>query len=81
MENELRRHLLSVAAMYAAAAQCALSTVSRRCRNDSSFFERIADPSKSFTVKTYDEVIAWFRENWPDGAEEPAPIRIEQPAA
>jgi hypothetical protein len=77
MENELRSHLLAIAARYASAASCALSTVSRRCRNDSSFFERIADARKSFTVRTYDEVIAWFDENWPEGAAKPPLFRSE----
>ncbi|BCB21163.1 hypothetical protein OCUBac02_40570 [Bosea sp. ANAM02] len=81
MENEFRSHLLAVAALYASAAGCALSTVSRRCRNDSSFFERIADPAKSFTARTYDEVVTWFEMNWPEGAPKPPPLRIEQPAA
>lgn len=80
MENELRSHLLAIAALYASSAKCALSTVSRRCRNDSSFFERIADPTKSFTVKTYDEVITWFDENWPEGAAKPRLFRSEQVA-
>jgi hypothetical protein len=71
METELRTFLLSVAAAYAAAGGCALSTVARRCRNDSSFFERIADPQKSFTARTFDEVMAWFDQNWPDGKERP----------
>ena len=81
MENELRQHLLYVAGRYSELANCALSTVSRRCRNDSSFFERISDPSKSFTVKTYDEVIAWFAANWPESAPRPALFRTDQPAA
>ena len=71
METELRNFLLRIAAAYAADAGCALSTVGRRCRNDSSFFQRIADPTKSFTARTFDEVIEWFEANWPDGAERP----------
>ncbi|MGF7051903.1 hypothetical protein GGC47_001068 [Bosea sp. OAE752] len=71
IEHDLRLYLLQVANQYAGATDAALSTVARRCRNDSSFFKRIADPSQSFTVKTFDEVIAWFRDNWPADREMP----------
>jgi hypothetical protein len=71
MENELRTILLRTAQAYASATACALSTVSRRCRNDSSFFVRIADPTKSFTARTFDEVMAWFDSEWPVGKEKP----------
>jgi hypothetical protein len=71
MENELRAILLETAQAYASANGCALSTVSRRCRNDSSFFVRIADPTKSFTARTFDEVMGWFDSEWPEGGEKP----------
>lgn len=67
MENELRHQLLAVSAAFAQAEQCGLSMVSRRCRNDSGFFHRLADESKSFTARTFDEVMRWFSEHWPDG--------------
>jgi hypothetical protein len=79
MEHDLRQFLLQIAAQYAGAADCAMSTVSRRCRNDSSFFERIADPSKSFTARTFDEVIAWFDENWPSGKTKPSFVLPAKP--
>jgi len=71
MENELRAILLETAHAYAAADACAMSTISRRCRNDSGFFARITDPSKSFTVRTYDEVMGWFVVHWPEGKSKP----------
>lgn len=74
MEAELRRSLRAVANAFAEANGCALSTVSRRCRNDSGFFHRLADPSKSFTARTFDEVMQWFSTNWPDGSEWPGVI-------
>lgn len=75
MESQLRHIRLSIAARYARDAGCALSTVSRRCRNDSAFFDRISDRSKSFTVKTFDEVLAWFNANWPEGKAKPGALR------
>jgi hypothetical protein len=71
MENELRTILLETAQSYASVNACALSTVSRRCRNDSSFFVRIADPTKSFTARTFDEVMGWFDANWTAGKDKP----------
>lgn len=71
MENDLRLILLQMANSFAEADGCGLSMVSRRCRNDSGFFSRIRDPQKSFTVRTFDEVMRWFSVNWPEGAEWP----------
>jgi hypothetical protein len=71
MENELRNFLLLIARQYAEAAGCALSTVARRCRNDKAFFVRIANADGSFTVRTFDEVVAWFDANWPEGHDKP----------
>lgn len=71
MENELRDFLVAKGRQYAEAANCALSTVGRRCRNDSAFFNRIACGDGSFTVRTFDEVIGWFDENWPADSEKP----------
>jgi hypothetical protein len=71
MENELRTILLETASSFANASECAMSTFSRRCRNDSGFFARITDPTKSFTARTFDEVMAWFEDNWPEGKDKP----------
>lgn len=75
MENELRSILLTTAEAYASAADCGLSTVSRRCRSEAGFFTRIAEPGKSFTARTFDEVMVWFATNWPEGADLPAHLR------
>lgn len=74
MENDLRRILLDTASAYASAAGCAVSTIARRCKNDSAFFERLKDTTKSFTVRTYDEVMGWFMTNWPDGKDRPVDL-------
>ena len=79
MENDLRSSLIAVAEAFAAAEGCALSTVSRRCRNDSAFFRRIADVGKSFTLRTFDEVMQWFSDNWPGDAD--WPIGVARPSA
>lgn len=71
MERELREFLISVAQQYAAVTGVALSGVGRRCRKDSSFFTRIASSDGSFTARTFDEVVAWFDANWPEGHPKP----------
>ncbi|MBY3382184.1 hypothetical protein [Rhizobium laguerreae] len=71
MENELRFTLLETASTFAKACGCALSTVSRRVKNDAAFFSRIKDTSKTFTARTFDEVMLWFAENWPAGKQMP----------
>ncbi|KQT03188.1 MULTISPECIES: hypothetical protein [unclassified Rhizobium] len=71
MENELRKILLTTASEFASVERCAISTVSRRVKNDATFFTRIADKSKSFTARTFDEVMLWFAENWPADQQRP----------
>jgi hypothetical protein len=81
MENTLRASLVATADAFALAENCALSTVSRRCRNDSAFFRRIADVEKSFTLRTFDEVMQWFSDNWPPGHEWPDGVDRPQVSA
>lgn len=71
MENELRSHLLTCASAFAAARGIEKATVGRLAANDWGFFERIADPSKAFTARTYDKVMDWFSANWPGDASWP----------
>jgi hypothetical protein len=78
MESNLRQTLISLAVNFAGFEGCALSTVSRRCRNDSGFFHRLSDPTKSFTVRTFDEVVQWFSKNWPVESEWPS--GVDRPA-
>jgi hypothetical protein len=66
MENELRKILLDTACAFAKASDCAVSTVSRRVKNNPNFFSRIEDTTTSFTLRTYDEVMRWFASNWPE---------------
>ncbi|WP_267550430.1 hypothetical protein [Rhizobium rhizogenes] len=71
MENEFRTTLLETAAAFAKADGCALSTISRRVKNDAAFFTRIQDTSKSFTLRTFDEVMLWFADNWAEDKQMP----------
>ena len=71
MEKLLRSTLIETAGVFAANAGCAVSTISRQIKNDPNFFSRLADPTKSFTARTYDEVMRWFADQWPAGSQMP----------
>lgn len=71
MEKELRKTLMETAVAFAKASDCAVSTVSRRVKNDPNFFSRLSDPTKSFTARTFDEVMRWCADNWPEGKQLP----------
>jgi hypothetical protein len=78
MESELANHLITLGQTYGSAKKLGLATVGRLCAADGRFFSRI-DDGKTFTVKKYDEVVAWFDRNWP--AELVWPEAIRRPVA
>lgn len=73
MEAELKSNLLAVGALFASATGLAPSTVGMRVARDARFFDRLND-GKGFTVKTYDSVLCWFSENWPQGIAWPVDV-------
>ncbi|GJE54544.1 hypothetical protein [Methylobacterium thuringiense] len=66
MERELAAHLLLVAQAFADEKDLSLTTLGRLAAWDGRFFENIADPSKTFTARKYDEVLAYFSAHWPE---------------
>lgn len=77
MENELRSNLLACATLYAEKREIGLSTLGRLAAGDWRFFDNLNKDDKTFTARKYDEVLAWFSRNWPDGTE--WPHGIERP--
>ncbi|ADH91767.1 conserved hypothetical protein [Ancylobacter novellus DSM 506] len=73
MEQALREHLLSCFSVFVEARGITSATVGRLAAGDWRFFRRLADGT-NFTVRKYDEVMAWFSTNWPAGAEWPAKV-------
>jgi hypothetical protein len=71
MENELRKTLLETAASFAKASDCAVSTISKRLMNDPNFFARLNDTSRTFTARTFDDVMKKCAANWPEGKQLP----------
>lgn len=89
IEPKLRAHLLDLADAYAAAEGIKLATVSERAARDHKFLARLknggsnradAEPS-TFTVRRYDDAMAWFRDNWPKGTPWPAGVPRPKVAA
>lgn len=80
MEAELANHLIVLGSQYAKARGIEESTVGRLCAADGRFFARIRE-GKTFTAKKYDEVVGWFRENWPSDVAWPIPAPSEKESA
>lgn len=80
MEQELARHLAALAERFGSVRKLEESTVGRMCAADGRFFSRLRD-GKTFTAKKYDEVVAWFDENWPEFVawpdDVPRPVKAE----
>lgn len=80
METQLANHLLALSEAFCSARELGETTVGRHCAADSRFFARIRS-GKTFTAKKYDEVVAWFSSNWPDGSDWPRGVPRPQEAA
>ena len=68
MSQTLRRDLQVLFAAYTSLSPMSEATIAARAAGDWRFFDRLSDPSKTFTVKKYEEIIDWFAESWPDAA-------------
>jgi hypothetical protein len=68
-EPFMRDTMLTAARAWAKVHRAKLATASWKAFGDSSFFGRLAVGSGSFTVRKYDEVMAWFEDpkNWKTG--------------
>ena len=79
METELRSHLLDTVAAFAGLTGFEQSTIAQRAAGDWRFFERIRDGG-SFNIKTYDKVMLWFHQNWPEAKRWPKGVPRPKPA-
>jgi hypothetical protein len=78
MEAELKAHMVKVGTRFSVATGLASSTVGMRVARDGRFFDRLTD-GRGFTVKTYDNVLQWFSDHWPDNAEWPRDVPRPEP--
>lgn len=73
MEKELVSNLNAVFEAFSAASKLKASTIWARAVGDARFMDRLSSGA-SFTIKTYDNAIKWFSDNWPQGAVWPANV-------
>ncbi len=73
MEESARADLMLLAARFSDVEGISLQAVGLRALKDNTFFRRIAQGS-GFNVRTYDRLVVWFSENWPDGAKWPTEV-------
>jgi hypothetical protein len=74
MEETLRLHLATCVAAFERLTGITPQSVGKRALNDNTFFRRVVDQGQGFTVKTYDEVMRWFDENWPEDTDWPGDV-------
>lgn len=78
VEPILRQNLLRLADAFIAGRKASggrkigVSTLSRLAHNDPWFFDRLSRGEIGFTARKYDEVVEWFKTNWPEGVAWPA---------
>ena len=77
MEETLRHQLAQCLSLYESLTGVKPSAVSRRAVNDARFVDRVL-AGEGFTVRTYDKVVQWLSDhwpdaNWPEGVPRPAP--------
>lgn len=73
MEEILRQQLIAAAQAFEAASGMTMPTIGRRALNDNTLLARLA-AGQGFTVKTYDRLMSWLSQNWPDGTEWPESV-------
>jgi hypothetical protein len=78
MEDTLRTHLVDLTRVFGDATKLSAATVGKRALNDNTVLARISAGDMGFNIRTYDRLVRWFADNWPDGAEWPADV--ERPA-
>lgn len=73
MEAELKAMLSAVGAEFSRATGRKPSGVWASAAKDARFMKRLED-GQTFTVKVFDNAMAWFSANWPDGATWPTNV-------
>lgn len=81
MEETLRTNLIDLAHRFEMATRVSLPTIGKRALNDNTVFSRLEAAKIGFGIRTYDKLVAWFSENWPEGAEWPANVERMTTAA
>lgn len=64
-DTDLREVLLQRASRFSDVTGASLSAIARCAVNDSAFFVRLAK-GRNFTVGTYQRVMSWLDQRWPE---------------
>lgn len=72
----MKDDLLSLVEAYCSATSLSEARVASLAYGSGTFFSRIRN-GRTFTAVTYDRLIQWFSDNWPDNATWPE--SVEQP--
>lgn len=71
MDHEIsdicRDNILTLARAFADHRQLKFTSASSMCHGDPKFLNKLSRRQGSVTTRKYDEVIGWFKENWPEG--------------
>ena len=79
MESQLRGNLRTLFEAFVPVSPMRETTISSKASGDWRFFDRLDDPTRTFTVRKYTEIVQWFFNNWPAGL--PWPVGVERPQA
>ena len=85
MKTQLLRHLTACASAYGHENNLSQRDVAALALGDRIFFERVENPEKTFTIRTYDRGMRWFSSHWPSALawplDVPRPTILESVAA
>lgn len=77
--NSLRLQLLTLADAYCKARKLSRARVSTIVFNAGKALDRIAS-GKDLTTGNWERAMAWFHDNWPEGAEWPQSVKRPGPS-
>lgn len=77
MQETLRSHLLALLNGFDG-TKITAATIGKQALNDNTFFSRLIKREGTFNVRTYDRVVAWCRDNWPEDREWPASVPLPE---
>jgi len=67
MEKTLTDNLRALFAAFEQATGSPPGSVARRALNDNTWAARVLNTDAGFNVRSYDRIVAWLAQNWPEG--------------
>lgn len=63
----LIENMVSLAKAYVSHQKCKFASLSRYAHGDGGFFDKLISGKGGCSLAKYDQVMAWFEDNWPEG--------------